>query len=361
MKRILNQKTFSDKWQTFLEQRGRLMQKPHCNNNYYSMPKNNDKSSNKRCVGHYDVFKTYSNQCFLKGWDSRGLEHIAFKGDGYYVNLQSAEILEGVYFDFGSYEGDFSNLACKQIKPTLNFGLMQKGSYKAILDKRNFWLSQGQIYIVAPDTHYIKSESDVKCECVQISIDIEVAKNELAKIFRNFSLAEFYENMQNNALTFNSNVCQKRLFDALCWTNDIDLLRLMVLESVLAMKKCCEQRCNEAIKCYKKSYIKEVVSYILANLLEEISLRDLSELFDVSVSKLTQDFKSTQGMSIYQFIKAQRMQYAAAHLRKGQENITQIALNLGYVNMSAFAKSFKEIYGVSPSEYRYRFKCPLDF
>ncbi len=55
---------------------------------------------------------------------------------------------------------------------------------------------------------------------------------------------------------------------------------------------------------------------------------------------------------MYDFIKDIKMTNAARKLLVTNEPISSIAYALGYETPSYFAKCFKEVFGLSPQEYR---------
>ena len=57
-------------------------------------------------------------------------------------------------------------------------------------------------------------------------------------------------------------------------------------------------------------------------------------------------------LSLPQIISRYRVNYARKLLEDGKTSITEIALLSGFGSMRSFNRSFKEIVGVSPSEYR---------
>ncbi|RYF69014.1 MAG: AraC family transcriptional regulator, partial [Cytophagaceae bacterium] len=46
-----------------------------------------------------------------------------------------------------------------------------------------------------------------------------------------------------------------------------------------------------------------------------------------------------------------RVEQACRHLRESKETISQIAAKCGYTNLSNFNRQFKDVMGMSPSDY----------
>ena len=84
---------------------------------------------------------------------------------------------------------------------------------------------------------------------------------------------------------------------------------------------------------------------------DNFSVESLANEIGYSRSQLHRKLKGLTGQSSSEFIKVLRLKKAARLLRENHDNISQIAYEVGFNNLSYFAKSFKELYGKNPSEY----------
>jgi AraC-like DNA-binding protein len=62
-------------------------------------------------------------------------------------------------------------------------------------------------------------------------------------------------------------------------------------------------------------------------------------------------FKTTFGLSPYQYIVSKRLESARIKLQEGN-SVVQTAYDAGYPDASSFSKAFKSAYGVTPSSIR---------
>lgn len=97
--------------------------------------------------------------------------------------------------------------------------------------------------------------------------------------------------------------------------------------------------------------IDEILSYINDNLTEDLSVGALAGKFYLSRSWLMHRFKAITGCSIHQYVLQKRLILAAQQLRQGV-GVAQAAQLSGFSDYSAFLRSFRKAYGVSPREFR---------
>lgn len=95
-----------------------------------------------------------------------------------------------------------------------------------------------------------------------------------------------------------------------------------------------------------------VIEYINSNLGESIDLRTLSEISNFSEFHFHRIFKAFVREPLGSYITRLRLETAAHQLRYSEIPIEEIAYKVGYEVPSSLSKSFKQLYGISPKEYR---------
>jgi len=72
----------------------------------------------------------------------------------------------------------------------------------------------------------------------------------------------------------------------------------------------------------------------------------------MSRTNLYNKLKALTGQNISNFIRTIRLRRAAQLIETNSGNIIEIASRVGFNTRQSFNKSFKDFYGVSPSEFR---------
>ena len=99
-------------------------------------------------------------------------------------------------------------------------------------------------------------------------------------------------------------------------------------------------------------YIKEALSFIEQNFQNDISVEDIAAFCGLNRSYFGKIFHDTIGKSPQEFLMSYRMQKATELLKLTQLSIGDIGHAVGYPNQLHFSRAFKNVYGVSPREWR---------
>jgi len=84
--------------------------------------------------------------------------------------------------------------------------------------------------------------------------------------------------------------------------------------------------------------------------------KEWREIAGLGKSQFLQLFKQTTGMPPHAYREKLLLERASAELLESRRSVTEIADELGYSSIHYFSKRFRERFGVSPSQYRYRKK-----
>ena len=97
--------------------------------------------------------------------------------------------------------------------------------------------------------------------------------------------------------------------------------------------------------------LKGIVTILSDNQLNKFpSIDTLSRTAMMSSTKLKTRFKQIYGMKLYEFYNRNRLEQAREMLKTGNFSVKQVGINIGFSNLSNFAKAFRKEFGVLPKE-----------
>ena len=100
------------------------------------------------------------------------------------------------------------------------------------------------------------------------------------------------------------------------------------------------------------SNIKEALEYIDSHLDESITFKTIAKKFNFSLYYFHRMFSVIVGKTITAHIRDRRLQAACVELSSTDKPILSIGLDCGFDSAQSFSRVFRQMYGLSPSEYR---------
>ncbi len=114
----------------------------------------------------------------------------------------------------------------------------------------------------------------------------------------------------------------------------------------LGCEKIRRQQSREA-----SQQVDQVIAYIRGHLDLNLTVGEYAKMVYLSTSYFSNLFKKVTGMTVTQFVTAERMERAKEMLSRGMQ-IQEISLALGYEDRPYFTELFKRHCGMTPSEFR---------
>ena len=92
---------------------------------------------------------------------------------------------------------------------------------------------------------------------------------------------------------------------------------------------------------------------------EELDIPRLASIAHVSEKHFIRTFRAAFGETPHRYLQRRRVERAMYLLRATEESVTRISLDVGFASLGTFSRTFRDIVGESPSEYR-RSHPPID-
>jgi AraC-like DNA-binding protein len=113
---------------------------------------------------------------------------------------------------------------------------------------------------------------------------------------------------------------------------------------------------NPELAGYFQSLIKSdtpPLSQIMeANFCYNLGLEDFAKLTHRSLSTFKRDFQKYYKLAPGKWLLRKRLEYSAVLLKNRALNVSQVALDCGFEDLSHFSRAFKDKFGTSPANYR---------
>lgn len=225
---------------------------------------------------------------------------------------------------------------------------LESGQRYHLINNNMYLIEGGQFLLFEPYMcHHSYGDKDVPfCRLVIYFREDEIISNELKQILKGSSGAyklqkdettQFYQLMnmihaeKQNPQQYSNEYCQS-------------LLNTMLI--ILFRNK------RQKMRLVQKNQITDIISYINANYMNDLSITDIAGHFYISTFYLCREFKKHTNSTIVQYINKTRIMNAQRLLYSSDDNITNISMNTGFSNVSHFGRVFKDITGFTPSSWR---------
>jgi AraC-like DNA-binding protein len=87
---------------------------------------------------------------------------------------------------------------------------------------------------------------------------------------------------------------------------------------------------------------------------QPLDVPTLARLAHVSEAHFIRTFRATFGETPHRYLQRRRVERAMFLLRESDLSVTEICLDVGFASLGTFSRTFRDIVGESPTEYRKR-------
>ena len=120
-------------------------------------------------------------------------------------------------------------------------------------------------------------------------------------------------------------------------------------------KRISPKDMNVEVTDYDEQFLQKCYDFLRKNLTNsELTIEDFGKELGVSRVHLYRKIKYLTNLSPSRFILNVRLKVAADLLRQEGVSVSDVCYQVGFNNLSYFTRTFKESYGVSPSDYQHK-------
>lgn len=207
------------------------------------------------------------------------------------------------------------------------------------LDKLDFPTKQEQLYYVLEKRNHALKSSAISYSSIE----------------ENILLPKYFH--YHNYNTFINSCC---LLDEAINHNETPLEYYKLLTSFKVMEMLVETYRNYVLyniedteSSIPKSYltVQELLSYLNANYREKISSVTIEKVTGNNFDYINRVFKQMTHKTIFQYLNGVRINHAKELITTTNMKLSDVALEVGYLDLYYFSKVFKKATGTSPSLY----------
>ena len=230
--------------------------------------------------------------------------------------------------------------------------ILEGSKHVSVNNNITFTYEPGQFVLLPPHSH-VHMDIDIPTKCLVFELGDSLMRRVFEKI--SIELDANYDSLTEDRFFMGKihddlGYCLNKLTDisAKPEKNKEFLVDLYAQEMVynLIKIKGIQQIIN--IEC--KNPLNKAVQYIHDKIKEPISICQLAYDLNMSEANFCQSFKKIMGITPKEYITNVKMIKAKDMLRN--HNVTEVAYDLGYVNISHFIALFKNKYGITPKKYQ---------
>lgn len=136
------------------------------------------------------------------------------------------------------------------------------------------------------------------------------------------------------------------------YVRDMMIYEKLITLLTLLMKDSWNPQAGNKASSSKKQNLADIKEYLDQNYQQKITLDELSRIFFINKFYLTRVFKEQFGVSVNNYLLQLRITHAKQLLRFSDQTIESIAVSCGLEDPNYFARLFKKVEGITPTQFR---------
>lgn len=255
------------------------------------------------------------------------------------------------FYEIPSYTLNCKRRAAFKVKPHLHdhFELiyLESGKISIKIDDKEYFLSDGDICAIFPNqVHSITDFGEVSGAIVMFSPDfLPDVQSIMRKKVAVCATVNKDENQKKIISLIDTLLSEMQESDA----GSLAIKKGIALQLVGELLRSCEL-CDT--KNSSTLILRKIIDYCYKNYTEEITLEKMKNDLFISKYYISYLFSSNLNISFTGFINSLRVSDACRHLEDENKKISDVAALVGFSSQRTFNRVFRELMGITPSEYR---------
>lgn len=221
---------------------------------------------------------------------------------------------------------------------------MREGSQKIHINSEEYVVNKGDAAIIFPEQlhDYVRETKDATDEII-----ILCSPNFYRHYFSDMS-----DKVPLNPIIKRESIHPDALY-ALEHIEIKDSFTAQLASTIMIITRFLEYtELKETKKIYLSDISHRVIDYIREHFVQDITLESIAKEFSVNKNYISHIFSKKFEINFRKYLGMIRAEYAATLLRTTDDKITAIAEKAGFESQRTFNRIFREIYGITPQEFR---------
>ena len=263
------------------------------------------------------------------------------------VDGLETDYLKLLYYDLAPISCDYKSYEYSRLCTII------EGTKHVTVNKGiQFTYKPGQFMLLPPHSN-VHMDIEVPTKALVFELNDSLVKKVSEKI--SVDISANYDSLQEDRF-FCSNIsselgkCLDRLSDAAVKPdkNKEFLLNLYAQELVYYLIQI--KGVQQIVNLEQNNPIHKSIQYIQSHITEPISISLLAYDLNMSEANFSNSFKKIMGVTPKEYITSLKLTKAKGMLK--DQNVTEVAYDLGYDNISHFIAHFKNRYGITPKQFK---------
>ncbi len=218
------------------------------------------------------------------------------------------------------------------------------GAQHIKIDNKNYCVGKGELAVIFPDIiHSYFTEKTKTADELLIMCDPKL----LGSLFPSFK-----NHLPNNPIVYATDIDEETLF-ALSHLSPNSNFQVKFGYTCIILSNIINSLIlTNSIRTPSKDLTYKITEYIENNFTQDITRETLAKIFNVNVYYISRIFKEHFKMNLRSYLGLIRSEYASTLIRTTNRTLTDIAFDSGFDSIRTFNRVFKDIYGISPSEFK---------
>ncbi len=223
-----------------------------------------------------------------------------------------------------------------------NFIIVLSGTFTENYGSKTRWCAPSRVIFRPPEELHADHFHNAGGRC----LTIEVAGRWLEKLREHSIILNDSADFQSGLLT----TITARLYREFCTRDNVSPLAIegLMLEMIAEVSRVS----NRSSELVSTSRIERAKKIIHEHFSDNLTLSVIAESIGAHPVYLAREFRKRYSYTIGEYIRHLRVQFACRELANPDATIAEIATASGFFDQSHFSRTFKQMTGTTPTEYR---------